>query len=119
MRFAGNQLSGTVPSQLTAAFPANSSTWASTCMVNVTASNAGCDLAERAALVDLFSSTGGLHWLISSKWLTTAHPCQWVGVECLSGSSAAGPVVCVLCISRCSMSRYCVAVELVSTSHGA
>ena len=92
-----NQLTGTVPTQLATMYPVNSTSWSSTCMLNVSQPNAGCDLAERDALVDLYVSTGGLHWIAGSQWLTTSHPCAWFGVGCAGGSTANGPVVYVPC----------------------
>lgn len=39
-------------------------------------------LAECQALVDLFNSTGGLHWGAKAGWLVTFTPCTWRGVTC-------------------------------------
>ena len=93
MSFAHNQLSGTVPSGVTSAFPAGSTTWSSNCIVNGSASLSGCDLVERAALIDLYMSTGGPSWTMSSGWMSGSHPCSWYGVGCLGGSTTSGPVV--------------------------
>ena len=94
LRFASNQLIGSIPPQLAARFPANSGAWSSNCIVNASTSYLGCTLAERAALLDFYASTGGGSWVASSAgWMTSAHPCTWSGVRCQSGSSTTGPVV--------------------------
>ena len=93
MRFANNQLSGTVPTQLTGLFPASSATWSSNCVVNNSALLSGCDIVERSALTDLYTSTGGPYWTVSSGWMSSAHPCTWYGVGCAGGSTTSGPVV--------------------------
>ena len=93
LRFGNNQLSGTVPSQLTVVFPVNSTTWASTCITNCNATLAGCDLVERPSLIDFYLSTGGPYWTLSSGWMSSTHPCTWYGVGCSGRSTSAGPIV--------------------------
>ena len=90
---SSNQLSGTVPSQLTTTFPPSSAAWSNNCIVNASTSLSGCGLVERPALIDFYTSTSGFNWPVSSGWLTAAHPCSWYGVGCLGGSSNTGPVV--------------------------
>ena len=79
---SNNQLAGVVPASLTAVYPSTSPVWRNNCIVNSTTSYAGCDLAERAALVELFSTTSGPTWTNGSDWLTAASPCLWFGVTC-------------------------------------
>ena len=93
MRFASNQLSGSLPTQLTTLFPAASSTWSSNCIANCSSLLTGCDLAERAALADLYVSMGGPYWTVSSGWMSSTHPCTWYGLSCLGGSLTTGPIV--------------------------
>ena len=88
-----NELNGTVPSQLSAKFPVNSTTWSSTCIANVSSPKSGCDLMERPALVDLYASTSGPQWVNNNGWLSLSHPCMWYGVTCSGGSTVSGPVV--------------------------
>ena len=87
--FNNNQLSGPLPTAVAAVYPAGSSTWSNTCVVNCSTVYAGCDLSDRAALVDLFVATNvsDLGWIVSTNWLTPAHPCSWNGVIC-NGTSA-------------------------------
>ena len=92
---SNNQLSGTVPSQLTSAFPTSTTTWSNNCIVNASTSQSGCDRVERPALLDFYLSTGGPYWPVNTGWLTAAHPCSWYGVGCLGGSTSSGPVVYV------------------------
>ena len=93
LRVGSNQLTGTVPLQLTTLFPVNSTTWASTCITNCNSTLAGCDLVERQALIDFYLSTGGPYWTLSSGWMSSTHPCTWYGVTCANGSTTSGPVV--------------------------
>ena len=93
LRLSNNQLLGTVPAQLTTTFPVMSMTWSGNCIVNATATLAGCDLAERSALLDFYTATHGGGWVVSTGWMTSAHPCSWYGVTCQAGSTIAGPVV--------------------------
>ncbi len=86
-----NQLVGTVPAALAARFPLNSPVWSSNCLVNVASRFASCDMPERSALVDLYTSTNGYAWLSKSNWLSAVHPCSWFGVSCLV--DGVGPVV--------------------------
>jgi hypothetical protein len=46
---------------------------------------AALDSGERAALVDIFVSTGGSSWTSNANWLV-GDPCtnEWAGVECSS-----------------------------------
>ena len=87
---AGTQLTGTLSPALATAYPTISSFWSSSCVTNCTSRYAGCDMPERAALVDLWSSTYGPGWLTSTNWLSSATPCSWAGVSCatVSGSLA-------------------------------
>ena len=80
--FSNNQLVGTVPTALTAQYPLSGAWWASNCLTGVSSRYIGCDVVDRAALVDLFSVTSGLTWLSSTLWLTSASPCSWFGVTC-------------------------------------
>jgi hypothetical protein len=85
-----NHFVGTVPSALAAKFPVNSTVWASTCLVNATSRHAGCDLPERAALVDLYTSTNGNRWTTRTNWLSSGHPCTWFRIGC--AVAGVGPV---------------------------
>jgi hypothetical protein len=80
-----NQLQGTVPTSLTALFPLSSATWSSNCLTGISAPHVDCGMPERAALVDLFTSTSGPSWTQSTLWLSSASPCTWLGVSCASG----------------------------------
>ena len=94
MKFASNQLSGSVPTQLTSiSFPAGSATWTSNCIVNCSSLLTGCDLVERSALTDFYIATSGPYWTVNSGWMTSTHPCTWYGVKCSGGSTTSGPVV--------------------------
>ena len=88
-----NQLTGTVPPELTSRWPTSSSTWSNNCLANTTTTLRGCDLPERPALVDFFVSTAGPTWLVSTGWMTSAHPCTWLGITCLGASLTSGPIV--------------------------
>ena len=68
-------------------FPASSAAWSNTCLYNVTSRFLGCDIAERAALVDVYVSTRGNMWLTHTGWLTFTNPCNWIGVVCVANSS--------------------------------
>ena len=98
-RVAGNQLSGTVPPELTTSFPVNSTTWASNCIVNASTPRAGCDLPERDSLIDFYMSMGGPFWVTGNAWMAAPHPCAWIGVTCLGGSATSGPVVDITFLS--------------------
>ena len=81
--FAGNQLVGVLSPELDASFPAASSAaWAYNCIIGCIGLYVGCNLQERAALVDLYLSTTGDGWTTRDGWLTGAHPCAWFGVAC-------------------------------------
>jgi Ca2+-binding RTX toxin-like protein len=41
--------------------------------------------SECEALVDLYVSTNGPHWINQSGWLQTTTPCNWYGVLCTNG----------------------------------
>jgi hypothetical protein len=40
------------------------------------------DPAVRAAMVDLYTATGGADWFSNTKWNTAAPVCDWDYVEC-------------------------------------
>ena len=46
------------------------------------------DAGDRAALLDLFASTGGSQWILAENWTSSESFCTWFGVEC----SCAGAV---------------------------
>ena len=92
LRFGSNQLSGTVPAQLTS-FPSTSAAWSYSCITNSAVSSSGCDMAERQALIDFYLSTGGPYWTSSSGWMTATHPCTWYGLSCSGGSLTGGSIV--------------------------
>ena len=83
-----NQLTGTIPTSIMIAYPVASTTWSFNCLIGVSSRYAWCDFAERAALVDVFGSTGGWgSWSVSTNWLSpTVHPCGWFGVTCSAGN---------------------------------
>ena len=82
---SGNQLTGTVPSGVTALVPLTAAGWSSNCLVNTTGRYANCDHPARAALVDLHQSTQGDLWTVATNWLSgSLSPCYWFGVSCVS-----------------------------------
>ncbi len=103
---SNNQLTGTIPTSITATYPVASTTWSFNCLIGVSSRYASCDFAERAALVDVFGSTGGWgSWSVSTNWLNaTAHPCSWFGVTCSAGN---GTVVYVLLVALDPYCRSC------------
>lgn len=44
--------------------------------------------AECEALVSLYDSTNGPHWLTNTNWLQNTTPCTWYGVTCNAGHVA-------------------------------
>lgn len=60
---------------------------------NATASLA---LKECAALVALYTQTGGANWTESGGWLAEPNPCDWHGVTCESRTSGSGPAYTVV-----------------------
>ena len=102
VNFAGNQLTGTVPSRIATLLPPSSTVWSNNCIINATTILDGCTSitdSERSALLDFYFSTGGGSggsWVQTSGWVTRAHPCTWFGVTCLGGSVSSGPVVYVV-----------------------
>ena len=49
------------------------------CSTVITISTGECQ-----ALVDLYSSTNGIHWTHAEWWLISPDPCTWTGVNCLN-----------------------------------
>ena len=83
-----NQLSGSVPTALTVRFPANSTSWSHNCMNGTSNNNADCAFVEWSGLVDLYVSTNGSSWAVSTNWLqATTSPCYWFGITCDSSYS--------------------------------
>ena len=89
LNFTSNQFTGTVPSVLSALFPASSATWSLNCITNCVNQYPNCSMPERQALVDLYSSTFGPGWTTNTNWLTKTNPCSWYGVTCTTASSGA------------------------------
>ena len=85
LRFSNNQLTGSLPTAITAPYPVSSSSWSSNCITGVSGQYQGCTLADRVALVHFFAATNtsAAGWGASSSgWTTSAHPCTWTGVTC-------------------------------------
>ena len=88
MSFSYNQLSGTVPSALSTAFPANASAWTSTCITGCTLPANNCSMRERPFLVELFANSDTSLGGSTSSWFDqTTSPCSWKGVSCSSAGA--------------------------------
>ena len=70
-----------------------SGTWATNCITGCSSMRPGCGLLDRAALIDVYATTGGVvgNWTSagSAGWLSNTSPCAgWDGVYCNGGSTA-------------------------------
>ena len=89
VNLAGTYLYGALPTGVSSAFPAASSTWTGTCVTGASTAVVGCSAADYAALVDLYTSTASsmTSWTVGgTTWLNpSVQPCLWSGVTCSGG----------------------------------
>lgn len=52
----------------------------------------GVPAGDRAALMNLYTATGGARWRNASGWGSSADPCTWAGVECSAGAAGGARV---------------------------